>query len=365
MCNIIEKYLVDKKDVKNDEGNTPLHLAVEEGNLETVKHLVEKGAGINAVNRYGYTPLYIAAYKGSTDIAVYLVEKGANASDNILHEASNLDIVRHFIAKGANINATKENGETFLHIAAIDGKLEIVQYLVEEKNFNINAANIKGNTVLHHAAHGGCEKTARYLVEKGANVKATNRHGITPLHIAAFCGYSYVVENLIEDGADKNAISSNGCTLAHYAAIGDESGMSCVLEYLVEEEGINFNVTDNLGSTPLHWAAYWRNNEVVEYLVEKQNVDINVTDNEGRTPLHWAAYHAKIDLVKYFIERGAEIKATKKYGNTPLHYALNGRWKDNYLEVVEYMAGTRKLTIPENVENVEKDSLDIIKYDFY
>ncbi|WP_353289127.1 ankyrin repeat domain-containing protein [Wolbachia endosymbiont (group A) of Pogonocherus hispidulus] len=89
MCNIIEKYLVDKKDVnvKNDEGNTPLHLAVEEGNLEAVKHLIEKGAGINAVNRYGYTPLRIAAYKGSTDIAVYLVEKGANVSDNILHEA--------------------------------------------------------------------------------------------------------------------------------------------------------------------------------------------------------------------------------------------------------------------------------------
>lgn len=141
--------------------------------------------------------------------------------------------------------------------------------------------------------------------------------------------------------------------------------MSCVLEYLVEEEGINFNVTDNLGSTPLHWAAYWCNSEVVEYLVEKRNVDINVTDNEGRTPLHWAAYHANIDLVKYFIERGAEIKATKKYGNTPLHYALNGQWNDDYLEVVEYIAGTRKLTIPENVENVEKDSLDIIKYDFY
>lgn len=131
MCNIIEKYLVDKD--ANFRDDTPLHLAVEEGNLETVKHLIEKGAGINAVNRYGYTPLRIAAYKGSTDIAVYLVEKGANVSDNILHKASNLDIVRHFIAKGANINATEENGETFLHIAAIDGKLEIVQYLVEEK----------------------------------------------------------------------------------------------------------------------------------------------------------------------------------------------------------------------------------------
>ncbi|MFP3026610.1 MAG: ankyrin repeat domain-containing protein [Wolbachia sp.] len=46
MCNIIEKYLVDKKDVnvKDDEGNAPLHLAVKEGNLEAVKHLIEKGA---------------------------------------------------------------------------------------------------------------------------------------------------------------------------------------------------------------------------------------------------------------------------------------------------------------------------------
>ncbi|MGL9779745.1 MAG: ankyrin repeat domain-containing protein [Wolbachia sp.] len=73
MCNIIEKYLVDKKDVnvKNDKGNTPLHLAVEEGNLEAVKHLIEKGADINAIGQHRRTPLCIAAKKGFVSNCIY------------------------------------------------------------------------------------------------------------------------------------------------------------------------------------------------------------------------------------------------------------------------------------------------------
>ena len=45
---------------KNDEGRTPLHLAVEIANKKIVKLLIEKGANVNSIDNEGFTPLDMA-----------------------------------------------------------------------------------------------------------------------------------------------------------------------------------------------------------------------------------------------------------------------------------------------------------------
>ncbi|GFR24743.1 hypothetical protein TNCT_330431 [Trichonephila clavata] len=133
MCNIIEKYLVDKKDVnvKNDKGNTPLHLAVEEGNLEAVKHLIEKGADLNVPDKHGWTPLYYAVYSG------------------------NINVVRFLIDQGADYNITDNEG-TPVYYAFQYGHVRIVKYFVEEKSIDPMAPiNEYGSTLFGEAIVGG------------------------------------------------------------------------------------------------------------------------------------------------------------------------------------------------------------------
>lgn len=51
--------------VRYDDGETPLHLAVNKGNAELALVLIEHGADLNAVNKQGETPLFLATKRGN------------------------------------------------------------------------------------------------------------------------------------------------------------------------------------------------------------------------------------------------------------------------------------------------------------
>eukprot|EP00026_Physarum_polycephalum_P004566 Phypoly_transcript_04588.p1 GENE.Phypoly_transcript_04588~~Phypoly_transcript_04588.p1 ORF type:complete len:601 (+),score=91.42 Phypoly_transcript_04588:309-2111(+) len=69
-----EKFNVNDPDY---DGRTPLHLAAEEGHLETVKYLVQRGANINVEDRWGTVPLRGAISFNRNEVAAYLREIGA------------------------------------------------------------------------------------------------------------------------------------------------------------------------------------------------------------------------------------------------------------------------------------------------
>jgi ankyrin repeat protein len=52
-------------------------MAVESGDIETVKIFVEKSVNLNAMNKRGVTPLYMAKVWGYEDVCKLLVSKGA------------------------------------------------------------------------------------------------------------------------------------------------------------------------------------------------------------------------------------------------------------------------------------------------
>ncbi|MCD4782433.1 MAG: ankyrin repeat domain-containing protein [Candidatus Eremiobacteraeota bacterium] len=94
--------LIDKKD---EDGDTPLHLAAEEGQMKIAELLMSKGAKINEKSRNKETPLHLA------------VEKG------------HLEMVRFLMKKGANINLKNEKGETPLEIATKTRRKRIAELL--------------------------------------------------------------------------------------------------------------------------------------------------------------------------------------------------------------------------------------------
>jgi hypothetical protein len=73
--------LLDQHAISSDErdssGRSPLMLAVEKGQLETVRLLLDRGADPNAADPSGLTPLKLARQKGLSEIAAALTEAGA------------------------------------------------------------------------------------------------------------------------------------------------------------------------------------------------------------------------------------------------------------------------------------------------
>jgi hypothetical protein len=59
-------------------GMTALHHAVIRADMETIKGLIEEGAGINTRDNYGWTPLHWAVFKQDEIICRFLVQTGAS-----------------------------------------------------------------------------------------------------------------------------------------------------------------------------------------------------------------------------------------------------------------------------------------------
>ncbi len=143
---LVKRNVVSLNDGDYDK-RTPLHVAAAAGQLEAVKYLIEHGVNINPMDRWGSTPLNDANNK---DIAALLQSKGAKAGkrqpytpikiqnlnddDNRLfyaafkNDVKNMTILKN---QGWRVNAYDYDGRTALGIAASEGNLEAVQFLVE------------------------------------------------------------------------------------------------------------------------------------------------------------------------------------------------------------------------------------------
>ncbi|MGI2257514.1 ankyrin repeat domain-containing protein [Candidatus Cardinium hertigii] len=95
--------------INNSFGDTPLHIAVQNGDLVTVNQLfLDPGVNVNASNKYGTCPLHLAAEKGS------------------------LQIVRALLChQDLNVNKKNAFGKTALDIASQSGHEEVVELLRE------------------------------------------------------------------------------------------------------------------------------------------------------------------------------------------------------------------------------------------
>src|SRR5262245_40338485 len=54
----------------------------------------------------------------------------------------------------------------------------------------------------------------------------------------------------------------------------------------------------------------------------RQRSDVNAAQPDGTTALHWAAHWNNLEAVNLLLRAGANVKATNRYGSTPLAEAV-------------------------------------------
>ncbi|KXZ43350.1 hypothetical protein GPECTOR_93g620 [Gonium pectorale] len=122
--------------------------------------------------------------------------------------------------------------------------------LLKAKEY-IEAADKEGQTPLHVAAAEGRLEVVKELLAVGADVKAADKDQRTPLHLAVAAeevsDRVQVVKKLLEGGAKKDTEDKVGKTPLHWAAEKDH--MDIVMRLL--EQSANPDVKDQDGATPL------------------------------------------------------------------------------------------------------------------
>jgi ankyrin repeat protein/serine/threonine protein kinase len=352
MKSLIKQYEGLRLDycVYNDDyGDTTLHLAALHGHMQIVKYLIVNGYRvIECENNYKHTPLHRAAKGGNLEVVKYLIEEKncdrmrlCDWGRTPLHyacesENARLDLVQYLMnLEGVNVNVKDARyGFTPLDIAAEYGTVDVVKYMIEEKNC-FDPANYEGsNAPLNHAAFRGNLPVVKYLVEKrGFDVNVKGLNDLTPLHSACRNGKLELVKYLMENKRIAvNAKDKNRSTPLDLAA---EYGTLDVVQYMVDKKNCEMQFSSEKGYTPLHCAARGGKLDIVKYLIENKRFNPNCNGHLNRTPLNSACSRSKYDVVEYLIVKCGVTSSRDKDGSTPLHSAVkNNKCERSVVELL-------------------------------
>ncbi|KAL8665296.1 MAG: hypothetical protein Q9202_002347 [Teloschistes flavicans] len=212
-----------------------------------------------------------------------------------------LDLLKAFVARGADVNMEDRDSERPLFEAAVYGETEAIKEIIERVS-DVDDDNKRGRTALHVAAWNASLDTVKVLLDAGANIERKDHHGRTPLFFAclgATVGLSafkvtaeYLLDVMLQKGLDFeqiNAVTKRGRTpLRGAAAHGFSKVVESLLSMIKNNDKDLINRRDVLkGRSPLHCAAVKGHSEVVAMLI-RYGADATLRDGvegEGKTAL--------------------------------------------------------------------------------
>jgi len=125
-----------------------------------------------------------------------------------------IESVKRFLDKGANVNSRDHSRNSLLGIAAKSGHLDLVKFLLDKgaEINGIDATNAVNRTPLMEACGVGHFEIVKLLVELGADSNLKNRNWETALALASSRGRVEIVQFLLENGADTKVEDRGGHT---------------------------------------------------------------------------------------------------------------------------------------------------------
>ena len=169
--------------------------AIRSMDFKTVKLFVRSGFNLNDLDSQGNLPLCVAAETGNLDMVDILLQGDVNLvkrnlSNNLTPlfcaiKGNNIQIIDKFVNAGISINTRNENakGISPIHYAAALGRDNIISHLIK-LGADVNVSNLDGQTPLHMAVLQDNIVVLYMLLNSGAKVDIVDKFGDTPLSLA-------------------------------------------------------------------------------------------------------------------------------------------------------------------------------------
>ncbi len=288
-------------------GLAPMHLAARQGEIESVKALMDAGADVNQVGAGdSITPLLIATMNGHFDLAKQLLDKGANpniaqnngaaplyAALNVQwaakalypqprayeqQHASYLDLMQVLLEKGADPNAR------------LTKKVWYSQY-----DFDQSGVDETGSTPFWRAAYAADVDAMKLMLKYGADPNITTMRSAGRVRVGD-------VTREVQDVSPMPPVAVGG------------PGVTALLAASGVGYGEGFAANHHRFAPAGMLAA-------VKYLVEDLHADVNARDHDGNTAIHNAAARGDNEMIKYLVAHGADPKYVNREGKTTVDMA--------------------------------------------
>ncbi|KAB8290813.1 hypothetical protein EYC80_008450 [Monilinia laxa] len=293
-------------EMKPEQGETSLHVAVRTGDIEAVRSLSHYDGLIKAYDARGYTPLHVAAARGAVEALDIISRKSKNLSIPSRDNSKDTPLT---LAAGQEVDQSES------------------RKLLLAKSINI-------------------------LLDRGANIEEKNGYNYTALMSAAYEANKEIVSLLLSRGADTESrvsnIDSTPMTLAS-GRVGGIKVMELLSKYGADVNpkpqlvrwtpllklGYEMNLEPTFGGTPLLQATEFARGAEVEFLLRKGG-NPNVQDSRKRTPLGNAIQQADEQSVLLLLDAGAHREMVCEDGLSPVHLAaMCGDYKIMQMLLIE------------------------------
>lgn len=144
------------------------------------------------------------------------------------------------------------------------------------------------------------------------------------IHDVCSAGNVSFLEMLIDVGVDVNLRDSDGRTPLHKAVRANhEDVIRCLMEHGADPN----SRTDGSGEPVLHYAIVRSSDVTVETLVSA-GCSLNLRSRSGESPMHVAISENRFETVKLLCEKGANLRIINRKGLTIVQVALQLRKYD-------------------------------------
>jgi len=246
------------------------------------------------------------------------------------------EIQKYLTERPDHIQFRDYDRRTALHVAASEGRLDIVKLLVEHYNSPINRSDRWGGSPLDDAHRHRHMEVVQYLRSKGAT---TGSSDLTTNFLAAAAAGDIdelqMILNTFWDSSQKGvstsgkgvSASGKGVSASGKGVSASGKGVSTSGRGLTQRPIVMINRRGVIPDTQKASIGNSRGKNRASGVgssttASNSSVDINKGDYDGRTALHLAAAAGHVKVVRLLISKGADINATDNWGGKPLDDAI-------------------------------------------
>ncbi|MES2142582.1 MAG: ankyrin repeat domain-containing protein [Pseudomonadota bacterium] len=331
---IMRYFLVEGVNVfeRDHTGNTALHYASLIGHVELIKELIPRYVReqkVNLQNNYGQTALHLGAEEGQIAIVDILLANGANPTlkasdgDTPIHcallskEGGNLNFMRRLLSYplAIGMNEFGMSGSHFIHYAASEGNLAVVEFILSKWPRALTIQNDKIFSPFLLAIKNGHKEVVRFFIHKGINLLESDHFGNTAAHHAARKGHREILDLLLNK--EPSLLEKRNKSYHSPLDVAVEKQKNRVVSDLIARGA---SVDGQGENTPLYIACEEKNIALVHMLIVA-GANVNRKAWNQNTPLMGAVIAKDASLVRYLVEAGADITLVNTDGQNVMQIA--------------------------------------------